>query len=115
VNEWTNSAAAIVAAFAAENYLAEVVGWKTRGKVVGAAISYCLPAIGSRLRVWLVHIKGRLIEGTGVQPSECADDAAAFASGEDSAMARAQLSYRWIPMNEESLFPAITAGLQSAS
>ncbi len=36
VNEWTNSAAEMVAAFAAENGLATVVGQKTRGNVLGA-------------------------------------------------------------------------------
>src|SRR6266849_3671686 len=36
VNEWTNSAAEIVANFAAENRLATIVGQKTRGNVLGA-------------------------------------------------------------------------------
>ena len=38
VNEWTNSAAEMVANFAAENGLATIVGQKTRGNVLGAAI-----------------------------------------------------------------------------
>ncbi len=36
VNEWTNSAAEMVANFATENRLATVVGEKTRGNVLGA-------------------------------------------------------------------------------
>ena len=36
VNEWTNSAAEMVANFAAENRLATIVGEKTRGNVLGA-------------------------------------------------------------------------------
>jgi C-terminal processing protease CtpA/Prc len=90
VNEWTNSAAEMLAAFAAENDLAAVVGRKTRGNVLGAT-NFRLPA-GYWLRLpvfgWFTS-RGRLIEGTGVQPSECADEAAAFASGEDRVMARA--------------------------
>ena len=37
VNEWTNSAAEMLANFAAENGLAELVGQKTSGNVLGAA------------------------------------------------------------------------------
>ena len=37
VNEWTNSAAEIVAAFAREHGLGPIVGQKTRGNVLGAA------------------------------------------------------------------------------
>ena len=37
VNEWTNSAAEMLANFAAENRLGTVVGQKTRGNVLGAA------------------------------------------------------------------------------
>jgi C-terminal processing protease CtpA/Prc len=37
VNEWTNSAAEMVAGFAAENRLATIVGERTAGNVLGAA------------------------------------------------------------------------------
>lgn len=37
LNEWTNSAAGIVASFAAENRLAQLIGVKTAGNVLGAA------------------------------------------------------------------------------
>jgi C-terminal processing protease CtpA/Prc len=69
VNEWTNSAAEMLAAFAAENDLAAVVGRTTRGNVLGAT-NFRLPA-GYWLRLpvfgWFTS-RGRLIEGTGVQP-----------------------------------------------
>lgn len=37
VNEWTNSAAEMVASFAAENHLATIIGTKTAGNVLRAA------------------------------------------------------------------------------
>ena len=37
VNEWTNSAAEIVAAFAQEQGVARIVGQKSRGNVLGAS------------------------------------------------------------------------------
>jgi len=36
VNEWTNSAAEMLASFASENHLATVIGTKTAGNVLGA-------------------------------------------------------------------------------
>ena len=67
VNEWTNSAAEMLAAFTAENQLATIVGQRTRGNVLGAA-NFKLPA-----RYWLrlpifggtppkgVHWRGKVV------------------------------------------------------
>lgn len=69
VNEWTNSAAEMVASFAAENHLATIVGTKTAGNVLGAANF----AVGSgywlRLPVfgWYTS-RGNSLEGNGVSP-----------------------------------------------
>jgi carboxyl-terminal processing protease len=69
VNEWTNSAAEMVASFAAENNLATIVGTKTAGSVLGAANF----AVGSgywlRLPVfgWYT-LRGNCLEGNGVSP-----------------------------------------------
>jgi carboxyl-terminal processing protease len=69
VNEWTNSAAEMVANFASENHLATLVGQKTRGNVLGATNfklpgSYWLrlPTFG-----WFTS-KGHSLEGNGVDP-----------------------------------------------
>src|SRR2546429_7839668 len=66
VNEWTNSAAEMVASFAADHRLAAIVGNKTAGNVIGAAEfrvgrSYWvpLPVFG-----W-VPSQGRWLQGEG--------------------------------------------------
>jgi C-terminal processing protease CtpA/Prc len=91
VNEWTNSAAEMVAKFAAENHLATIVGQKTRGNVLGAANFKVGSGYWLRLPVfgWFTS-KGRSLEGDGVDPDvlvEVSPDA--LAAGQDNQMARA--------------------------
>jgi C-terminal processing protease CtpA/Prc len=91
VNEWTNSAAEMVACFAAENRLAIIVGQKTRGNVLGAANFRVGGGYWLRLPVfgWFTS-KGRSLEGNGVDPDvpvEISPDALAI--GQDNQMARA--------------------------
>jgi C-terminal processing protease CtpA/Prc len=91
VNEWTNSAAEMLGAFAAENRLATVVGEKTRGNVLGA-VNFKVGG-GYRLRLpvfgWYTS-NGRSLEGNGVDPDvpvEISPDA--LAVGQDNQMTRA--------------------------
>jgi C-terminal processing protease CtpA/Prc len=91
VNEWTNSAAEMVACFAAENRLAKVVGQKTCGNVLGAANFRVGGGYWLRLPVfgWFTS-KGRSLEGNGVNPDvpvEISPDALAI--GQDNQMTRA--------------------------
>jgi C-terminal processing protease CtpA/Prc len=91
VNEWTNSAAEMVACFAAENRLANIVGQKTRGNVLGAANFRVGGGYWLRLPVfgWFTS-KGRSLEGNGVDPDvpvEISPDALAI--GQDNQMTRA--------------------------
>ena len=69
VNEFTNSAAEMVASFAAENKLATLIGTRTGGQVLGGA-NFKL-AKGYRLRMpvagWYTW-SGECIEGRGVAP-----------------------------------------------
>ena len=69
VNEFTNSAAEMVASFAAENKLATLIGTRTGGQVLGGA-NFKLPK-GYRLRMpvagWYTW-SGECIEGRGVAP-----------------------------------------------
>ena len=88
VNEWTNSAAEMVANFAAENHLATVVGTKTSGTVLGARNF----AVGSGywLRIpifgWFTS-QGGTIEGVGVHPDVNVDAGAELAeNGRDRQM-----------------------------
>lgn len=69
INEWTNSAAEMLANFAAENKLATTVGQKTRGNVLGAANFSLNAGYWLRLPVfgWFSS-QGRTIEGHGVEP-----------------------------------------------
>jgi len=69
VNEWTNSAAEMVAGFAAENRLATIVGNKTAGNVLGAANFKVGSGYWVRLPVfgWYTS-KGNCLEGKGVSP-----------------------------------------------
>jgi C-terminal processing protease CtpA/Prc len=90
-NEWTNSAAEMVANFAAENRVATVVGQKTRGNVLGAINFKVGGVYWLRLPVfgWFTS-KGRSLEGNGVDPDvlvEISPDA--LANGQDNQMTRA--------------------------
>jgi len=91
VNEWTNSAAEMLASFAAENHLATVVGTKTAGNVLGAANF----AVGSdywlRLPVfgWYTS-RGNCLEGNGVSPDVPVEvDPHVLTTGMDQQMAKA--------------------------
>ena len=91
VNEWTNSAAEMLAAFAAENRLATIVGQKTRGNVLGAANFRVGGGYWLRVPVfgWFTS-KGRSLEGNGVDPDvflEISPDA--LADGKDNQMTKA--------------------------
>jgi len=91
VNEWTNSAAEMVANFAAENRLAILVGQKTRGSVLGAANFKVGSGYWLRLPIfgWFTS-KGHTLEGTGVEPDvpvEISPDA--LAQGVDNQLKRA--------------------------
>jgi len=69
VNEWTNSAAEMVAGFAGENGLATIVGKKTAGNVLGAANFKVGSGYWVRLPIfgWYTS-KGECLEGKGVSP-----------------------------------------------
>lgn len=69
INEWTNSAAEMLANFAAENGLAKIVGQKTRGNVLGAANFQVGGGYWLRIPVfgWFTS-KGQSLEGNGVPP-----------------------------------------------
>jgi C-terminal processing protease CtpA/Prc len=91
VNEWTNSAAEMVANFTAENRLATIVGQKTRGNVLGAMNFKVGGGYWLRLPVfgWFTS-NGRSLEGNGVDPDvlvEISPDA--LADGQDNQMTRA--------------------------
>jgi C-terminal processing protease CtpA/Prc len=91
VNEWTNSAAEMVANFAAENRLATIVGQKTRGNVLGAMNFKVGGGYWLRLPVfgWFTS-NGRSLEGNGVDPDvlvEISPDA--LADEQDNQVARA--------------------------
>jgi carboxyl-terminal processing protease len=91
VNEWTNSAAEMVANFAAENGLATVVGQKTRGNVLGAVNFKAGSGYWVRLPVfgWFTS-KGLSLEGNGVDPNVAVEISAnALATGQDNQMIRA--------------------------
>jgi C-terminal processing protease CtpA/Prc len=91
VNEWTKSAAEMVACFAAENRLATIVGKKTRGNVLGAANFKVGSGYWLRLPVfgWFTS-KGRSLEANGLEPDvpiEISPDA--LAAGQDNQMTTA--------------------------
>jgi carboxyl-terminal processing protease len=91
VNEWTNSAAEMVANFVAENGLATVVGQKTRGNVLGAVNFKTGSGYWLRLPVfgWFTS-KGRSLEGNGVDPDVSVEiSQEALADGQDNQMTRA--------------------------
>jgi C-terminal processing protease CtpA/Prc len=69
VNEWTNSAAEMVAGFAAENGLATIVGKQTAGNVLGAENFKVGSGYWVRLPVFAWYTaKGNCLEGKGVSP-----------------------------------------------
>jgi len=85
VNEYTHSAAEMVASFAKEHHLATIVGMKTAGEVLGGA-NFTLRN-GYRLRIptagWFTW-QGETIEGKGVEPDLRIDNPAALlAAGRD--------------------------------
>jgi carboxyl-terminal processing protease len=91
VNEWTNSAAEMVANFAAENKLACILGQKTRGNVLGAANFRVGSGYWLRLPVfgWFTS-KGQTLEGKGVEPDVPVEILPeALGAGEDNQMKRA--------------------------
>jgi C-terminal processing protease CtpA/Prc len=69
VNEWTNSAAEMVANFAAENHLATIVGNRTAGNVLGAVNFHVGSGYWLRLPIfgWYTS-QGKCLEGKGVSP-----------------------------------------------
>ncbi len=69
VNEWTNSAAEMVASFASENKLAKIVGTKTPGNVLGAVNAKVGCGYWLRLPVfgWYTP-NGMSVEGHGITP-----------------------------------------------
>jgi C-terminal processing protease CtpA/Prc len=73
-NEWTNSAAEMVAGFAAENGLATIVGKKTAGNALGAANFRVGSGYWVRLPIfgWYTS-KGYCLEGRGVSPNVIVD------------------------------------------
>jgi carboxyl-terminal processing protease len=91
VNEWTNSAAEMVASFAAENHLATIVGQKTRGNVLGAMNFKVGGGYWLRLPVfgWFTT-NGHSLEANGVVPDACVEmSPLALASGYDNQMEKA--------------------------
>ena len=69
VNEWTNSAAEMVAGFASEKKLATIVGTKTAGNVLGATNVKIGGGYWLRLPVFgWYNTNGESIEGRGVTP-----------------------------------------------
>ena len=76
VNEWTNSAAEMLAGFASENRLATVVGTKTAGNVLGAVNQKLGAGYWLRLPVfgWYTS-QGKCLEGEGVRPDQEIDAA----------------------------------------
>jgi C-terminal processing protease CtpA/Prc len=91
VNEWTNSAAEMVAGFAAENGLATLVGKKTAGNVLGAANFKVGGGYWVRLPIfgWYTS-KGECLEGKGILPHVIVEvDPALRNSGIDQQMNKA--------------------------
>ena len=91
VNEWTNSAAEIVAAFAKEQGLARIVGQKTRGNVLGASNFAVGGGYWIRLPVfgWFTSA-GKSVEGLELSPTLVEPlSVEALRNGEDTQLARA--------------------------
>lgn len=93
VNEWTNSAGEMVAAFAAENQLATLVGQTTRGNVLGAANFNVSGGYWLRLPVfgWCTAT-GQSLECSGTVPEiQQPLSREALTSGRDEQIHRASL------------------------
>jgi C-terminal processing protease CtpA/Prc len=91
VNEWTNSAAEMVANFAAENRLATIIGQKTRGNVLGARNFKVGSGYWLRLPVfgWYTS-QGKTLEANGVDPDVPVEiSPEALADRQDNQMSRA--------------------------
>jgi carboxyl-terminal processing protease len=91
INEWTNSAAEMVANFAAENRLAVLVGRRTRGNVLGATNFKVGSGYWLRLPIfgWFTP-EGRSLDGTGVDPNVSVDvSPEELATGNDRMFAKA--------------------------
>jgi len=91
VNEWTNSAAEMLANFASENGLAKVVGQKTRGNVLGAANFQVGGGYWLRIPVfgWFTS-KGQSLEGNGVTADLAIENRPeTLAAGEDEQLNKA--------------------------
>ncbi len=104
VNEWTNSAAEIVAAFAKEQGLARIVGEKTRGNVLGASNFAVGDGYWIRLPVfgWFTSA-GRSVEGAGVEPDLVEPlSVEALRNGEDTQLARAVLATEGISASRDT-------------
>jgi C-terminal processing protease CtpA/Prc len=77
VNEWTNSAAEMLASFASENRLATIIGTKTAGNVLGAVNQRVGAGYWLRVPVFGWHTpNGKCLEGQGVSPDVQVDVAA---------------------------------------
>jgi C-terminal processing protease CtpA/Prc len=75
VNEWTNSAAEMLASFASENRLATIIGTKTAGNVLGAVNQSIGGGYWLRVPIfgWYTS-NGKCLEGQGVSPDLEADE-----------------------------------------
>ncbi|HSU30579.1 MAG TPA: S41 family peptidase [Bryobacteraceae bacterium] len=92
VNEYTRSAAEMIAAFARNEGIAQVVGTRTPGEVLGAANFHVGADYHLRMPVtaWYTA-KDQLIEGGGVEPDmEQANTVESLVSGRDLPMEKAQ-------------------------
>ena len=91
VNEWTNSAAEMLASFASENRLATIIGTKTAGNVLGALNRRVGAGYWLRVPVfgWYTS-SGKCLEGQGVSPDLHLDiDPLSLESAIDQQMRRA--------------------------
>jgi C-terminal processing protease CtpA/Prc len=91
INEFTHSAAEMVASFAAENRFATLVGTQTAGEVLGGANFRLVNGYRLRMPVagWYTW-QGRCIEGRGVEPDvEVELSCDSLAAGVDNQLARA--------------------------
>jgi len=91
INEYSHSAAEMVASFAKENRLATLVGTRTAGEVLGGA-NFKLPS-GYVLRMpvagWYTW-KGECLEGKGVEPDMVIENSPeTLATGVDTQLAKA--------------------------
>ena len=92
INEYTRSAAEMIASFAQNEGIAHVIGTKTPGEVLGAANFHV--GLDYRLRIpvtaWYTA-KDELIEGSGVEPDTArANTIESLTSGKDLPMQEAQ-------------------------